>query len=176
VQSSGSLRFEQISATSVTDGFDCGKEPLNSYLTNYALLNHDSGISKTYLLVRDSAEILGYYAINNYSIPYGDVPSKRRHYWSLPKYDIPCALISRLAVRTDLQGQGIGKKVLKEALRNISFLSDQIGIYFILVDAIDEDAKKFYLKYGFQLLRENKNRLFMRMVDYKASLASTIAT
>jgi GNAT superfamily N-acetyltransferase len=75
-----------------------------------------------------------------------------------------------LAIHKSKHGLGLGKKILKHALHQIYEVPKNIGIYLILVDAIDENAKLFYLKYGFTKFPDNTNRLFIRIIDYEATL------
>lgn len=162
--------FNSISESFDLETFSCGNQDLDNYLKKYSLKNDIAGISKTYLMLENEKDIVGYFSINNYSISYNSLSSKQRYRWELPKYEIPCALISRLAIQKSKHGLGLGKKILKQALHQIYEISKNIGIYLILVDAIDENAKSFYLKYGFALFPDNTNRLFLRLVDYEATL------
>ena len=80
----------------------------------------------------------------------------------LPRYDkIPATLLGRLARSVAFRGQGLGELLLLHALR--SALAQSRHIASVVVDAIDENAEKFYLGYGFIALPDNPGRLALPM-------------
>ena len=48
-----------------------------------------------------------------------------------------------------MKGQGLGGELLADALTLIVRVSQEIGIFAVRVDAIDLQAKEFYLKHEF---------------------------
>lgn len=85
----------------------------------------------------------------------------------LPRLDIPVVLLGRLAVDRLVQGQGLGACLLIDALRRTAQISEQIGIRAVEVDAIDDAARRIYLKFGFRPLRDDCNHLFMPMHEIR---------
>jgi GNAT superfamily N-acetyltransferase len=79
----------------------------------------------------------------------------------LPKHPVPAALIGRLATCNAAQGQGVGKLMLADAIKRTLAVSDQIAIYAMVVDAINEKAKRFYEQFGFTRLSDDSPRLFL---------------
>ncbi len=63
---------------------------------------------------------------------------------------IPAVLLARLALDKALQGQGLGGVLLAEALGRVVDATRTVGARFLIVDAIDESATGFYVKYGFR--------------------------
>ena len=129
--------------------FDCGNHELNHYLSRYARQNHLKGINKAFVATQSTTplKIDGYYTISSSNIDFASFPESARQ--GIPNYPIPCALIGRLAVDVSCQGKGLGRELLVNALMRIVKASQEIGIYAVRVDAIDETAKHFYLKYEF---------------------------
>lgn len=79
----------------------------------------------------------------------------------LPKYPgMPAALIGRLAVDKSSQGFGFGGMLVINAIERAKKFANGIGIYGAMVEAIDGQAKRFYEKFGFRLLRNSDNCLF----------------
>ena len=74
---------------------------------------------------------------------------------------MPAALIGRLAVDVSCQGEGLGTELLVNALLRIVKASSQIGIYAVRVDAINEEAKQFYLKHEFIPFEDHPLSLFL---------------
>jgi ribosomal protein S18 acetylase RimI-like enzyme len=90
----------------------------------------------------------------------------------LPRHpEIPAALIGRLAVATAFQGRGLGKELLMDALVQIIDKSSSIGIYAIVVDAINDQAAAFYEKYGFTKFPSRPDRLFLPIETAKKAFA-----
>lgn len=79
----------------------------------------------------------------------------------LPKHPLSAVLIGRLAVSEAIQGQGIGKMLLADAIKRTLAVGNQIAIYAMVVDAVNENAVKFYEQFGFSRLKENRPRLFL---------------
>ncbi len=69
-------------------------------------------------------------------------------------------LLARLAVELSARGQRLGELLLVVALRRSAELAERIGIHAVEVDAIDEEAQAFYLKYGFVPLKDRELHLY----------------
>lgn len=54
-------------------------------------------------------------------------------------------MIGRLAVNRAHAGRGLGRSLLQDAFTRIGNVADQLGIAAILVHALDEKARSFYL-------------------------------
>ncbi len=147
--------------------FDCGNKELNEYLKRYARQNDKSGINKTFIAVKSDTPLIidGYYTISSSVIEFQSLPEENQR--KLPAYPIPAALIGRLAVDFACQGEGLGTELLVDALLRIVRASSEIGIYAVRVDAIDERAKKFYLKHEFILLEDSPMSLFLPLKTIK---------
>jgi GNAT superfamily N-acetyltransferase len=72
-----------------------------------------------------------------------------------------------LAVDKFCQGQGLGIELLVNALLRIVKASEEIGIYAVRVDAIDDQAKQFYLKHEFIPFIDNSLSLFLPLQTIK---------
>jgi GNAT superfamily N-acetyltransferase len=142
--------------------FSCGKPPLDDFLKRLASQHQRRDFARTYaaVLPPDPA-VRGYYSLSSGSVVLEALPDDVRK--KLPKHPVPVAILGRLAVTKDEQGTGLGKFLLLDALARCSRLSDELGLYAIEVDAIDEDARCFYLKYGFQPLADDRLHLYLPM-------------
>lgn len=65
------------------------------------------------------------------------------------QYPIPVVILSRLAVSRQDQGRGIGIGLLQDAIRRTLLIAEQAGIRAMLTHPIDEEAAKFYSRFGF---------------------------
>lgn len=147
--------------------FDCGTAELNEWLRRFAGQYERRDLTRTFVAVREgSSSVLGYYALSNHRVRYDALPEEQAK--GLPTIDIPVVLLGRLAVDKGLQGRGLGAYLLIDVLRRANRLSEQIGIRAVEVDAIDENARQFYLKFGFVPLLDDPRHLFLPMAVVRA--------
>jgi GNAT superfamily N-acetyltransferase len=121
-------------------GFDCGIPVLNDWLIQRALKN-ESRFSRTYVVLSGN-RVAAYFCISAGSVERAAAPSKLRR--NAPDA-VPVSIIGRLAVDKSYAGRGLGADILADALRRIAVASQSIGIGAVLVQAKDEEAKRFYL-------------------------------
>ena len=142
--------------------FDCGKAPLTEWIQKYVSQYERKDLCRTYVATRHGeSRILGYYTVSNHRVTYETLPENEAK--GLPNIGIPVALIGRLAVDASVQGLGLGKLLLLDSLRRVSFLADRIGIRAVEVEAIDDDARRFYQRYGFISLRDDPKHLILTL-------------
>lgn len=161
------IEFERLTRGHNRKKFDCGEQSLNTYVQRYARQNAENDLGETYVLTNDERDILGFYTISTASLDYDAYPENE----GLPRYAIPSALIGRLAVDQNHQGNGYGKLLLIDALRRILEISEEIGIHCITVDAKDDNAKKFYENFGFEELLDEKNHLYISIEKVRNSMS-----
>jgi ribosomal protein S18 acetylase RimI-like enzyme len=143
------------------DSFDCGNEALNSYLKQHLGQNLKHNLIQAYVaLEKNSNRVLGYYTLSSASISHTELPKDIAK--KLPKYPIPAILISRLACdkQTREAQLNLGSKLVIHALKQALKAVEIIGIMCVIVDAKPE-AIAFYQKFGFQILAESENRLYL---------------
>lgn len=126
--------------------FDCGVEPLNVYLKQYAWQNQDKGIVRNYVTCRGT-RVVGYYSLAYGSVTHAEAPRVLTK--GIGKYPIPVMILARLAVDQRDKGQGLGKALLKDAILRTLQAADIAGLKAIFVQAKDQDAERFYAKHGF---------------------------
>jgi ribosomal protein S18 acetylase RimI-like enzyme len=152
--------IEKLSPRHDRAAFDCGKAPLNDFLRKYAGQNADLGISQTYVAVRPGSQrVDGYHSVLSGAVESANLPeAARRH---LPRYPVPVAHLARLAVDLSAQGRGLGRLLLLDALERVMQAAESIGIHGIEVWAKDDQARNFYLKYGFVPLLDDPQHLYL---------------
>ena len=131
------------------ENFDCGDEPLNSYLKRHAWSNQEKiSIGVTYVAVDESAprSVLGYFTLATAGVPREAFPKK--YVRGLPSYDLPLILLARLAVDRRFAGHGLGHALISEAFRISLRVADDVGCRCIVTDAYRERTN-WYARYGF---------------------------
>ena len=84
---------------------------------------------------------------------------------------IPVAVLARLAVDHDWQGRGIGRALFQDAARRVAQAADVIGIRGIVVHAISEEAKNFYVALGFDPSPREPMLLMVTLGDVRAAIS-----
>ena len=151
---------ELLQAHHDRNSFDCGKESLNLFLQRQARQNADRNVGVTHVVVEAAGDsrILGYYTLVTRTVESEIVPVKK-----LPSGPVGVVLLGRLAVDKGAQGQGLGRRMLLRAMKQTEEASRSIGVFALVLDALDEDARRWYLGlgWGFETLLDDPNHLFL---------------
>jgi ribosomal protein S18 acetylase RimI-like enzyme len=155
------LVIEPLNRTHDRTGFQCDVEALDRYLKKQSKQDVRRRISRVFVAAKpdNPKAVIGYYTLSTLSIELNQLPEKLAR--KLPKHPVPAALIGRLAVSKAAQGQGVGKLLLADAIKRTLAVSDQITIYTMVVDAINDNAIGFYEQFGFTRLSDDSPRLFL---------------
>jgi GNAT superfamily N-acetyltransferase len=151
-----------------TDSFDSGEPVLDDWLRRRARVNQASGASRTYV-VCDGRRVVAYYALASGAIAHAVVPGKVRRNTPDP---IPVVVLARLAVDRNYQGRGMGRALFRDAARRVLHAAGTIGIRGIVVHAISEKAREFYLALGFEPCPAEAMTLVVTLRDVQAALES----
>ena len=157
------IKVQQLKKIHDRANFSCGIVALNNYIQQQASQDVKRNIARVYVLTLENKEtVIGYYSLSACSILLDKLPEEYSK--KLPRYPtIPVTLLGRIAIDERFHGQGYGEHLLIDALRVTYEMNLNIASYAVVVDALDNQAKKFYQHYGFQLLQHSKRRLFLPM-------------
>lgn len=125
--------------------FDCGAPELDDWLKRRALQNEASRASRTFVATA-GGRVVGYYALATGAIAQAGATGRVRRNMPEP---IPVMVLGRLAVDRAFQGAGLGSALLRDALLRTLGAAEVAGCRAILLHAISEDAKRFYVRHGF---------------------------
>jgi len=154
--------IEKLSSRHDRSAFDCGRPMLTDWLKTRAGQFEKRDLARTYVAVRTGGTVVvGYYALSNHRVAHDVLPPDQSK--GLPRLDVPVVLLGRLAVDRTAQGKGLGSLLLIDALRRSQHLAEHVGVRAVEVDAIDDDARRFYLKFGFTPLLDDPNHLLLPM-------------
>ena len=156
---------EPLDARHRVDDFDCGSQSLNDWLRKHALRNQASGASRTFVVCDDS-RIIAYYALASSAVAMDGATGKLRRNMPDP---IPVVVLGRLAVDVAYQGHGLGRALLQDAGRRVLHAADEIGIRGLLVHALDETARAFYQRLGFDPSPLDPMTLMITLADLRAN-------
>jgi len=157
------LTVNALNTDHLRKSFDCGETSLNTYLQRYARQNIKKRINRVFIAspVDSVKTVVGYYTLSAGSIKANELPliEKQR----LPNYPIPVALLGRLAIDTQYQGQRVGSILLADAVQRIEQASEVMAVYAIVVDALSPSVAEFYQSFGFVPFTEQPLKLFLAL-------------
>ncbi len=141
------IEIRQLHKSDNLSSFDCGVVELNQFLKQYARQNRFKHyIGTTYVAVVEDI-IIGYLSVSAGSVRIENFSSEYSK--KFPKYPLPILRLTRLAVDIKYQNIGIGKQLLKFALKLALIQKERFGCFALVVDA-KEKSVGFYEAYGFE--------------------------
>jgi GNAT superfamily N-acetyltransferase len=149
------------------ENFASGEGSLDEWLRRRARSNQLSGASRTYVL-SEGDRVVGYYALASGAVATDVAPGRFRRNMPDP---IPIVILGRLAVDRSWQGRGLGRGLFRDAAQRVAQAADTIGIRGILVHAISEQARDFYLALGFDECPGQPRMLVVTLADLRAALS-----
>lgn len=151
---------EPLTSRHRVDAFDCGEPLLDEWLRKRALGNQTSGASRTFVVADRSGRVMGYYALAAGAVAHGTATRSIRRNMPDP---VPVLVLGRLAVDRQAQRMKLGAALLQDAVRRAVGVSANAGIRALVVHALSERARQFYLHYGFQSSTLHPMTLMLRL-------------
>lgn len=148
------------------DQFDCGVPALDDWLRRRARQNQSGGASRTFVINSEHG-VIGYYALASSCVAQSIASGRIKRNMPDP---IPVVVLGRLAVDRSQHGRGLGRGMFVDAALRVLNAANEIGIRGILVHAISEEAKKFYLALGFEPSPIEPMTLMVTLSDIRAAL------
>jgi ribosomal protein S18 acetylase RimI-like enzyme len=153
---------EPIRKQHLRDSFDCGVPALDEFLRRYARQSEEMALARTFVATKvGDLRVLGYYTMRNGQVEVENLPPEETK--RFPKYPVPVVHLARLAVDRTAQGQRLGERLLLDSLERALATSKSVAAYAVEVVAIDDAARRFYIKYGFRELHDDRLHLYMAM-------------
>ncbi len=171
------IKLEPLAGHHNRNEFDCGVAALNNWLRQTALQHQAKGISRTFVALPSgnpgvqryhglgygdigAGSILGFYALASAFVFFDDLPPEFAKRY--PR-QIPVTRLGRLAVRSDMQGQGLGRLLLTDAVSRAHSAAQAVGSAGIFVDAKDQGSAGFYQSFGFRPCDDQPLKLYLPM-------------
>jgi len=145
--------------------FDCGVESLNTWLQRRAAANQISGASRTFVTC-EGKKVVGYFALASSAVTPAAASGRFRRNMPDP---VPVVVLGRLAVAISHHRTGLGRALFQDAALRVIQAADAIGIRGMVVHALSEEAKDFYLRLGLDPSPLDPMTLMVTVTDLQAA-------
>ena len=154
---------EPLAPQHLLEGFDCGNPALNDWLLRHVRQAQGSGSARTFVVACVNERVAGYFSLTVGQVDTLEAPERIRK--GMGQYPVPVVILARLAVSQQDQGRGVGFGLLQDAIRRTMLIAEQAGIRAMLTHPIDEDAAKFYTRFGFIASPLREQQLWLLLKD-----------
>ena len=162
------VRFERLKSAHDRAGFQCENPTLTEYFQKFAGQNERGDLAACFIALGHGDRIVGYYTLSAHAVLRDELSDDQTK--GMPRHNrIPAFLIGRLARDLSARGQGVGELLLMDAFARLA--STEAAGRMVVVDPIDDNAKAFYVRYGFQPLGRATARLYLPMKAVRQALA-----
>lgn len=148
-------------------GFGSPNETLDRWLGRYAGQSERRDAARAFVAL-DGDTVIAYYTLVAGEISHEAATDEVRRGMSR-HYPIPVVALARLAVDRRRQGQGVGARMLYDALRRVATAADQVAVRAAVVHAIDDGAAAFYERFGFRALGGAPRTLMVTLAELRAA-------
>lgn len=164
------IRFEVLAAAHDRTTFSCGNLALDEWFRTRAGQDRKRNVAQVFVAIREK-RIVGFYSLSMFTLTLDSLPDVLAK--KLPRYEaIPAAIIGRLARAESERGTGLGDLLLADAIKRVLAAAESVASYAIVVDAKDDEGKRFYEAHGFIPLVSRPRRLFLLTQTAAAALAA----
>ena len=162
------FQIRSFDASTNTDNFQCGREPLDNYIRRYASQDVRRNVARVFVAApeKDPHQLAGFFTLSAGSVICSSLPASLAR--KLPRYPVPVALIGRLAVDAKFQSRGLGSILLADACQKVSQASSVLAVAGIIVDAKDDEAIAFYEHFGFIPLQGQADRMILPASEFQS--------
>jgi ribosomal protein S18 acetylase RimI-like enzyme len=149
--------------------FSCGERRIDNFIKNTATRLQDDDLTRAEVACLDASHaVIGFYSINNHAVDVSALQMDVRK--KLPRHDTLGAIyLSMLGVHENYQCRGLGKKLMKSAFTRCIAIADLSGAYYLVLDALDENAASLYRSLGFEELPSHPNRMLITIKTIRAA-------
>jgi GNAT superfamily N-acetyltransferase len=158
------LAFEPLTSNHDRSELKSGVEYLDRYFRTQAGQDAQRNMAAPFVLVLPNEMIAGYYVISAVSVQLGELPAQTVR--NVPRYPlVPATLLGRLAVDRHHQGKGCGRFLLADAPYRAARSAH--ASFAVIVDAKNENARRFYERESFLPFPDQPMKLFRPMGDIR---------
>ena len=151
--------IEQLDRRHPRKSFDCGQDEVNTWLRKHARQSQDKRLSVTRVLLAPDRRIAGYYTLAIGQISMDELPPEEAR--KLPRTLLPVITLAWMGVARPWQGAGFGGRLLARALTDCYRTGQDLPVVAVILDCLDQAAKRFYKRFDFRELPGHGLKLFL---------------
>lgn len=156
---------EQLASHHDLSKFNSGEQDIDSWLRESALSASIRDYSRTYIWHLNDDRVIAFFTLSTYSFSRDELPKKlaRGEHRA-----IPAILLGKFALDVSLQGEGLSRHLIADAVTEAEKASQIAAARYLVVDALTPKLIGLYENFGFQHSLESldsKTRLFARIKD-----------
>ncbi len=143
--------------------FSCGEPRIDNYIQRSTSKRQDQNFSRVFVACLDDSDpVIGFYSLNAHAIDVSSLPEASKK--KLPQYPaVPAVYLSMIGVDTKHQSNGLGSYLLADALKRAAVAAENIGIHFLVLNALNDKAAELYRRFGFIDLPGHEPRMLLTM-------------
>jgi GNAT superfamily N-acetyltransferase len=162
-------RPEPLRKNHQLEGFECGDESLDIWLIRYSRLAQGAESARVFVTTEDGKRVVGFYALVAGQVQAADATARLLRGQPAGR-PVPVIILARLAVDRRHQGRGVGRSLLQDAMLRCATAAESIGVRAVVVHAMNEEARAWYLRFGFEASPTDPLHLILLMKDLKRFL------
>jgi GNAT superfamily N-acetyltransferase len=144
---SGGIVREQLANHHDLSHFNSGESDIDLWLRNSALRARFRDYSRTYVWHYGDGQVVAYFCLSAYAITPEELPKKQAR----GEQDvIPAFLLGKFALDISLQGKGLSRLLIADAIFEAHKASQVAAARYLVVDALTPDLVDLYEKFGFK--------------------------
>ena len=153
--------LEPLNVSHRLERFDSGNPAIDKWFRERSMQASLSNSAKTFVLIHDDS-VIAFYSLTVGEIVNAEASARLKA--GMSNLSIPVLLLARMAVRKDYQGQGLGKGLLRDAILRTFAISQNAGVRALTTHPVDDNARQFYLKFGFSGRPDRPYERYLRVM------------
>ena len=153
------FKIEQLNKSHPRAKFSSGENVVDEWLKKRARQAQDKRLSVTRVLLDDAGKIAGYYTLAMGQVNFDELPAEQTK--KLPHTLLPIITLAWLGIDKEYQGQGLGERLLAQALSDCHTTGQMMPYIAVIIDCLNGRAKEFYLRYDFRQVSGYPSKLFL---------------
>ncbi|CAO3430076.1 GNAT family N-acetyltransferase [Azospirillum endophyticum] len=162
------LVIEPLSPRHDRRTFTCGKADLDHWFRQRADRDAHKG-TRVFVAVDDTLGVVGVYSLNFITLALENLPHTQADLLPRPG-SAPAAVIGSLARDMRVHGQGIGARLLMDAIHRVLGAVKPLPLIAVIAEVNDAHAAAFYDSFGFRPFPSIPERAFLRTASVMTAL------
>lgn len=146
-----------------------GQALVDGWLRGQALQSQAKRLTVTRVLAASDGMVAGFYTLAMGQVDFGELPSDLVR--KLPRRALPVAVLAWLGVDAGFQGQGLGARLLAQALADCHAAGETFPFVAVVLDAVDQASKAFYAHWDFREVPGRPMKLYLTAAALNALMA-----